>query len=432
MAKKQSSKHVAFDRAPRGGRFRAGLGAFVGALLMLLLSGSLFGLTPVFPVSGAPAIVLAALVALVLYVALRVVGAHDGTASGGRRKLGADAAKPAGQEPEAASRSRAVRTPKAEKPAKAPKAPKAPKAAKPAKPAKPAKAPKPAKAATAPKPEPREPASAAATSAEPDATTPETTAPHQAASPVDGAKPARFPRFPKTAKTAKAAKSAPPAQLPEGPRGAVVPESAEVASQGHGRPHIPELPDLSAVVPGHEADLSDEWAMLARIRSLELALEQAKTAAAAAADRVPVSAVDEARQHAVEQSLQRIRATVRGLGVRTGENPVAADVLARVVAAVDRLVAAEDLARPALPEPGDVPVDALGAVAGNAEPASSDPAEAAPSAGPTGGRTPVAGAVSTAAWSTPDGEEREVVLPVPAPPRAPQGRRGRRRPRVTA
>ena len=91
-------------------------------------------------------------------------------------------------------------------------------------------------------------------------------------------------------------------------------------------------------------DASDEVSELSEDEALQLAHGHAAGVVLpdmVMHDLVPISSLIEARAEAERVSLQRIQATVRGLSVRTGDDPVAVDVLARVVAAVDRLMVPE-------------------------------------------------------------------------------------------
>jgi hypothetical protein len=164
-------------------------------------------------------------------------------------------------------------------------------------------------------------------------------------------------------------------------------------------------------------------------------------------DLVPISSLHEARAQAERVSLQRIQATVRGLSVRTGDDPVAVDVLARVVAAVDRLMAPDTFARPALSETAPL---LAAAAAATPLPASSDseatPSPAVPAMRPSD--MPVTELTTTQlpVVEVPDEapapmtetqpieaivveDDPDLVLPIPAPPKpqpAPRGRRLRR------
>jgi hypothetical protein len=166
-------------------------------------------------------------------------------------------------------------------------------------------------------------------------------------------------------------------------------------------------------------------------------------------DLVPISSLHEARAEAEAQSLQRIRATVRGIGVRTGDDPVAVDVLARVVAAVDRLMVSDSsFERPALSETGP-----LLAAAGAPQEAAPPPREAMPlpavpamrpsdmpvtelstpglPAGVAADEAPAAPIITTDTRPIEAVvvDDPELVLPIPAPPKpqpAPRGRRLRR------
>lgn len=91
-------------------------------------------------------------------------------------------------------------------------------------------------------------------------------------------------------------------------------------------------------VPGGETadieDVTDVRVLHAQIRALEEALEQ-ETAVV----RELAFAPDTIRDEAVAEFHRRIRLTVRGLAVRMEDDPTAVDVLARVSAGVDRLMA---------------------------------------------------------------------------------------------
>jgi hypothetical protein len=168
-------------------------------------------------------------------------------------------------------------------------------------------------------------------------------------------------------------------------------------------------------------------------------------------DLVPISSLHEARADAERQSLQWLRATVRGIGVRAGDDPAAVDVLARVVAAVDRLMVSDSsFARPALSETGPL----LAAAAAAPQDAALPPQEATPLptvptmrpsdmpvtelSAPGLAATAIADqspapAPTTTTHSRPIDavvvEDPELVLPIPAPPKplpAPRGRRLRR------
>ncbi len=165
-------------------------------------------------------------------------------------------------------------------------------------------------------------------------------------------------------------------------------------------------------------------------------------------DLVPISSLIEARAEAERVSLQRIQATVRGLSVRTGDDPVAVDVLARVVAAVDRLMVTESFERPVLSETGPLLAAVASAPQADAPPArEATPLPAVPAMRPSD--MPVTElttkALSEAAIAedlpeeAPEPETQpidavvvddpDLVLPIPAPPRpqpAPRGRRLRR------
>jgi hypothetical protein len=165
-------------------------------------------------------------------------------------------------------------------------------------------------------------------------------------------------------------------------------------------------------------------------------------------DLVPISSLIEARAEAERVSLQRIQATVRGLSVRTGDDPVAVDVLARVVAAVDRLMVPESFERPVLSETGPL----YAAVAAAPEPAAPPAQEATPLPAVPAMRPSDMPVTELTTQALPEAEiaeappeeapaaetqpidavvvdDPDLVLPIPAPPRpqpAPRGRRLRR------
>jgi hypothetical protein len=278
---------------------------------------------------------------------------------------------------------------------------------------------------------------------------------------------------------------------------------AEVVAEGDDAPEAvaevddaPELHEEPAVIVAeqHEDDvispLNEVWQqVLAEDPSEDLADEATledpsrelveDRPANGHGDLVSAAALDVARAEAEQQSLQRIRATVRGIGVRTGDDPAAVDVLARVVAAVDRLMGPDEFARPALGETGPLLAEALPAYpqppAAYAEqvptdtismpalpsmstmsttpaaPALStmpampdvsamqrmdDPATLPAAPGPTMPMTSfpdeATATAETQSWDVVEAPEPEVVLPIPAsPPRAthaPRGRRLRRHP----
>jgi hypothetical protein len=165
-------------------------------------------------------------------------------------------------------------------------------------------------------------------------------------------------------------------------------------------------------------------------------------------DLVPISSLHEARAEAERQSLQRLRATVRGIGVRTGDDPVAVDVLARVVSAVDRLMVSDSsFARPALSETGPLLAAAAAAPQEAAPPAQeATPLPAVPTMRPSDMPVTELSAPGLPATAIPDEapapapttptdtrpidavvvEDPELVLPIPAPPKPPPAARGRR------
>lgn len=204
---------------------------------------------------------------------------------------------------------------------------------------------------------------------------------------------------------------------------------------------------------------SDVRVLQAQIRSLEEALAQQEAARAAEAEPVtlpepeaqtepqpepePEPAADQTtRDDVTREVLHRVRCTIRGLGVRMDGDPVAADILARVDAAVERLAATGLFERPTLSEPDHtLPLPQGFAVpeAFEATPVETAPVETAQVEEPvaTTAAAPAAPAmrmplevpdeepaVETPAAVTAD--ETEVVLPVPPSPPAPEVHRGRR------
>lgn len=187
---------------------------------------------------------------------------------------------------------------------------------------------------------------------------------------------------------------------------------------------------------------SDVRVLQAQIRSLEEALTQQEATRIAEAESVPEPepepVADQAtREEVTREVLHRVRCTVRGLGVRMEGDPVAADILARVDAAVDRLAATGLFERPTLSEPDhtlplpdgvavpqveSAPVETVQVETAPVEtvaPMSSTPAMRMPLEVPD--EEPV---VTTPAAVAAD--EPEVVLPVPPSPPAPEVHRGRR------
>ena len=165
-------------------------------------------------------------------------------------------------------------------------------------------------------------------------------------------------------------------------------------------------------------------------------------------DLVPISSLHAARAEAEQQSLQRLRATVRGIGTRTGDDPVAVDVLARVVAAVDRLMVSDSsFARPALSETGPLLAAAAAAAPQEATLPSREatPLPAVPTMRPSDMPVTELSAPVLPDQAIPDEmpalatlttdtqlidavvvEDPELVLPIPAPPKPPPAPRGRR------
>lgn len=201
---------------------------------------------------------------------------------------------------------------------------------------------------------------------------------------------------------------------------------------------------------------SDVRVLQAQIRSLEEALAQQEIARAAEAEPVTVAepetrvepepqpATDRAtRDEVTREVLHRVRCTVRGLGVRMDGDPVAADILARVDAAVERLAATGLFERPTLSEPDHtlhLPQGVAGAQAFESAPVeAAAPVETAPVETPPAPSAPAPAAPAMRMpFEVPDEEpvvatpaalaadEPEVVLPVPPSPPAPEVHRGRR------
>lgn len=171
-------------------------------------------------------------------------------------------------------------------------------------------------------------------------------------------------------------------------------------------------------------DVTDVRVLHAQIRALEEALEQ-ETALV----REPVLTPEEIRDEAVAEFHRRIRATVRGLAARMEDDPTAVHVLARVEAAVNRLMVPDaPFVRPTLTVARQVAIP---------------PTEAPAALNPVGELT-VEEAVSevaireVAATERPRPEtpyaapvlapplEEEVVLPIPPRTTSPEIQRGRR------
>ena len=191
---------------------------------------------------------------------------------------------------------------------------------------------------------------------------------------------------------------------------------------------------------------SDVRVLQAQIRSLEEALAQQEAARNAEVEPVPEPQAEVEPEPAADQTtrdevtrevLHRVRCTVRGLGVRMEGDPVAADILARVDAAVERLAATGLFERPMLSEPDhtlrlpegmpvpqafeEAPVESV--TVGSA-PAPSTHAPAAPAM-----RLPLEVPDVEPAVPTPPAlaaDEPEIVLPVQPSPPAPEVHRGRR------
>ena len=141
-------------------------------------------------------------------------------------------------------------------------------------------------------------------------------------------------------------------------------------------------------------------------------------------DLVPISSLIEARAEAERVSLQRIQATVRGLSVRTGDDPVAVDVLARVVAAVDRLMVTESFERPVLSETGPLLAAVASAPQADAPPArEATPLPAVPAMRPSD--MPVTELTTKALSEAAIAEDLPEEAPEPEHP-ADRRRRGRR------
>ena len=194
---------------------------------------------------------------------------------------------------------------------------------------------------------------------------------------------------------------------------------------------------------------ADVRVLQAQIHSLEEALAQQEDSRAPEPEAEtrpepePVAANESAiRDEVTREVLHRVRCTVRGLGVRNEGDPVAADILARVEAAVDRLAATGLFERPTLSEPDHtlplpqgvavpqaVETTPLARTTPRAETAAAPPP--APVPAPPAAHMPlevpddesVESPVAPAAVAA---DEPEVVLPVPPSPPAPQAHRGRR------
>lgn len=194
------------------------------------------------------------------------------------------------------------------------------------------------------------------------------------------------------------------------------------------REQIPSAVADLQVAAGDGADaeeVTDVRVLQTQIRTLEEALEQ-ETARV----REPAFNPDEIRDEAVAELHSRIRSTVRGLAVRMEDDPTALEVMARVEAAVERLVVpATSFVRPTLTISRQVAM-----LPTEAPPAALDPVRATPVEEPVPGeaisevpsaemphpQAPYAAPVLVAPLVD------EVVLPIPARTPSPEVRRGRR------
>lgn len=160
-------------------------------------------------------------------------------------------------------------------------------------------------------------------------------------------------------------------------------------------------------------EVTDVRVLHAHIRILEEALEQ-ETALV----REPAPTPEAIRKEAVDELHRRIRSTVHGLGVRMEDDPAAVLVLARVEAAVNRLMPpAAQFVRPTLTVARHV--ERLPTEVPSADPVRQFAGEDAVPEVPNPTVPPAAPSPAT-----PVGEE--AVLPIPARTPSPEIRRGRR------
>jgi hypothetical protein len=196
----------------------------------------------------------------------------------------------------------------------------------------------------------------------------------------------------------------------------------------------------------------------AQIRSLEEALFRQSAAEAHPVEPQPELPRAATRDEVTREVLTRVRHTIRGLGVRMDGDPAAADVLARVEAAVDRLAETGFFVRPTLTEPDleslsstDEPTEPRDPLTDERADEFQAPAENWGSAEAVVVSTEVAGEFAASRTATaviddrplaerlaaevvleepespePVAEQADVVLPVPAGPPAPTVHRGRR------
>lgn len=156
---------------------------------------------------------------------------------------------------------------------------------------------------------------------------------------------------------------------------------------------------------------ADPRTTIAHVQVLEAALEEQARLVAELTEQL---ALERARPH---EPVRRVAATVEGLRVAFGKDPVAERLLARIDAALDRLVAPGELLRVPLPEPTTTQPTAEGSTRTAAHALVVQSGAGSTSPQPT----------AAAADGTP---ELDRVLPVPVEPETrtePRRRRGIRR-----
>lgn len=160
----------------------------------------------------------------------------------------------------------------------------------------------------------------------------------------------------------------------------------------------------------HLDTTTDPRTTLAHVKVLEATLEEQVHRVTELTEQLRAA---QARPH---EDVRRMAATVEGLRVAFGKDPVAQRLLSRIDAALDRLVAPADLVRVPLREPRAVR-DSDTAPAGTASTLTATP-------GPTG---PDERTASSSTAVTADTPEAPRVLPVPSAPEPTSEPRRRRK-----
>lgn len=160
----------------------------------------------------------------------------------------------------------------------------------------------------------------------------------------------------------------------------------------------------------HLDTTTDPRTTLAHVKVLEATLEEQVHRVTELTEQLRAA---QARPH---EDVRRMAATVEGLRVAFGKDPVAQRLLSRIDAALDRLVAPADLVRVPLREPRAVR-DIDTAPAGTASTLTATP-------GPSG---PDERTASSSTAVTADTPEAPRVLPVPSPPEPTSEPRRRRK-----